>query len=228
MFWLRFHRGAEASTGRLHPDFLGVVAAQSQVVAADFDFDRIAERGETDQLHGRTDQQAHFEQTTALIGAEFDFANGASSADFQRGQGLGHHKSSDLLPGKGLDEDFIGQTSADAQAGVANLADQVALTAEELDFLFLAEAHLAQPMSQLRRGGQLLDAHGHAGIDMAQRAQERLRTRTIPVVARLLRWRLRLLHVWNVGQLRLSCKRELGIEGLQANPKLVSITNDSA
>ena len=212
----------------MHPDLLGIVTAQSQVIAADFDFDRIAERGETDQLHGRTDQQAHFEQTTALIGAEFDFANGAGSADFQRGQGLGGHKSSDLLPGKGLDEDFIGQTSADAQAGVANLTDQVGLAAEELDFLFLAESHFAQAMSQLRRGGQLLDAHGHAGIDMAQRAQERLGTRWIPIVARRLRWRLRLLHEWNVEQLRLSCKRELGIEGLQPIPKLVSISSDSA
>jgi hypothetical protein len=136
----------------LHPDLLGVVAAEGQVVAADFDFDWVAERGEANQLHGRADEQAHFEQTTALIGAEFDFANGAGSADFQRGQGLGGHKSSDLLPGKGLDEDFIGQTSADAQAGVANLTDQVGLAAEELDFLFLAEAHFAQAMSQFWRG----------------------------------------------------------------------------
>jgi len=180
------------------------------VVAAHLDFHWVAHRGEADQLHGSADEQAHFEEAAALVGTEFDFANGSGSADFQRGQGLGGHRSSDLLAGKGLDENFIGQASADAQAGVADLADQVAVTAEELDFLFLAKTHFAEAMGHLGRGGQLLDAHGDAGVDLAQRAEERLGTRTILVARRRLRLRLRLLHVWNVGQLRLSCKRELG------------------
>jgi hypothetical protein len=89
----------------------------------------------------------------------------------------------DFLLGERLDEDFFGQTGADAEAGVADLANDVGLAAEEFDFLFFAEAHFAEAMGDFRGGGKLLDAHGDASIDAAERAQERLGAVGLPVLS---------------------------------------------
>lgn len=66
-----------------------------------------------------------------------------------------------------FDDDLFGQTAADAQAGIANLADEIGLTAEEFDLLFFAKAHFAQAMGDFRSGRKLLDAHRDARLDLA-------------------------------------------------------------
>ncbi len=68
-----------------------------------------------------------------------------------------------------FDQDELGQLLADGQAGVANLANEIGLAGEQVDDLFFAKADLAQSILDLGRGAQLLDAHGHAGSDAAQR-----------------------------------------------------------
>jgi hypothetical protein len=101
--------------------------------------------------------------------------------------------SGDFLADQGLDDDFLGEAGADAQAGVANLADEIGLAAQEPDFLFFAKAEFAQAMGDVRGSGQLFDAHGHAGVDVGQGAQEGLGTLGVPL------WRLLLvqyLHGW--------------------------------
>ena len=108
--------------------------------------------------------------------------------------------------GKGLDQNLFGQSGADPQAGIANLANQAALAAQEPYFLLFAKAHLAQAVGHLRRSGQLFDAHGHARADTAQRAEEWLRTMPVILILR----RSRLFHSKNLGFLGLSCKKEEG------------------
>jgi hypothetical protein len=51
------------------------------MISTHFDFDRIAEWGETDQLHRCADEQAHFEQATATLRWHFDFGDFSSAAD---------------------------------------------------------------------------------------------------------------------------------------------------
>lgn len=69
--------------------------------------------------------------------------------------------SGDLFSRERFDQDLFGQLGADPQAGVADLADEAALAAEEFDFLFFAETHFSQAVGDLRRGRKLLDADGH-------------------------------------------------------------------
>ena len=76
--------------------------------------------------------------------------------------------------GNRFDHDFFRQPRADAESGIANLADQTALPTEQFDFLFLAKTHFPEAMGHFGRGGKLFDAHGHASFDLAQRTEERL------------------------------------------------------
>ncbi len=62
-------------------------------------------------------------------------------------------------------------------------------------------------MSHFRCGGQLFDAHSHARIDLAKRAQKRLGTNIVPLAR--LRWLLLLLHRLRLCHLRPSCKYSL-------------------
>jgi hypothetical protein len=58
------------------------------------------------------------------------------------------------VPGmKRLDENFFGKLRANAEADVANLADDVGLLGQETDFLFFAKAHLAKAMFYFGRRG---------------------------------------------------------------------------
>ena len=66
---------------------------------------------------------------------------------------------------------------------------------------------------------KLLDAHRHARVDTAQRAQKRLGTMSIPIARLRLRLRNRLLHALNLGQMRLSCKSDLGAPFI---PRIIS------
>ena len=74
-----------------------------------------------------------------------------------------------------FDPDGVGQFGADAQTNVADLADDVVVLAEKFDPLFLAEAHLAQPMRNFRRSGKLFDPAGRAHPHVAEWADETLR-----------------------------------------------------
>jgi hypothetical protein len=89
-----------------------------------------------------------------------------------------------------FDQDSLGQALADAQPGVAHLAYNAGLAAEEFDFLFFAEAHFAQAMGHLGRGGKLLDAHVNPGPHGAERTQERLGTHFLSIVV----WAMQLVH----------------------------------
>jgi hypothetical protein len=86
-----------------------------------------------------------------------------------------------------LDQDFFGEALADAESGVADLADNAGLAAEELDFLLFAEAHFAEAMSHFSRDGKLLNAHVRARPHAAERTQERLGTRLPGLVIGALR-----------------------------------------
>jgi hypothetical protein len=68
---------------------------------------------------------------------------------------------------KRFDENLFGQTGTDAKPGVADLANEIGVAAEKLDFLLLAKAHFPQSMSHFRGCGELLDPYGDAGIDAA-------------------------------------------------------------
>jgi hypothetical protein len=96
--------------------------------------------------------------------------------------------SGDFSPGDLLDQDFFRQPLADAQAGIADLAYQARLAAEELDLLFFAETHFAQAMRHLRRGGKLFNAHVRPRPHTAERAQERLGTRLPSLILGMLRF----------------------------------------
>jgi hypothetical protein len=67
---------------------------------------------------------------------------------------------------------LLGKAWADAEPGVANLANKTALTAQKLDFLLLAKSEFAKSMGDFRRGGKLFDANGRTRPNPAQRAQE--------------------------------------------------------
>lgn len=72
------------------------------------------------------------------------------------------------MRGNRLNHDGFGQLLGDAQAGVADLADEIGMTAHEPDTLFLAETHLPQPAADLGRRRKLLDANNGPGLHVAQ------------------------------------------------------------
>jgi hypothetical protein len=161
---------------RLENDLFRILAAEGQMVASNFDLDRIAERGKANELEAGANEEAHFLEAAAVFGREVDFGDGAATADLQGGQGLGGDGHlGDLLAGNLFDENFFGEPLANAKSGVADLADQAGLAAEELDFLFFAEAHFTEAMGDVGWSGKLFDAHIHARLDRAERAEERLR-----------------------------------------------------
>jgi len=67
-----------------------------------------------------------------------------------------------------LDQDGVGEFLADAEAGVADLADEIGLAAEKFDDLFFAETDFAQAHANFRSGGQLPDANDGAGFNFAE------------------------------------------------------------
>ena len=71
-----------------------------------------------------------------------------------------------------LDPDQIRELGAEAEARVADLADEIGIAAQELDALFFAEAQFAQTRGNFGRSGELLDAHGIASLHLAQRAEQ--------------------------------------------------------
>jgi len=71
-----------------------------------------------------------------------------------------------LLGNRGY-KDGVGQLFADAQAGIANLTDEIEIVAHKLDLLLFAQAHFPQAITHRRFGQQLFDANNGAGLDLA-------------------------------------------------------------
>jgi hypothetical protein len=96
------------------------------------------------------------------------------------------------------------QFFADTDAGVANLADDAGVVADELDALLLAKTHFAKPRLNFRRGGQFLDANNLTGLDATKRTNVRSGALAIQNFERL----LPLAHgVTSVGRLKAGFKK---------------------
>jgi hypothetical protein len=127
------------------------VFPQSEIVAADFDFNGIAHGRKADKLDLRSNEKSHFHEASAACGGNLDFGNCGLGADGAGGERLGGHGLSGFhLPWLCLDENGFGQFLTDTKARVANLADHVRLAADKLDPLFLAKAHFAEACPKFR------------------------------------------------------------------------------
>src|SRR4030095_5454832 len=73
-------------------NLLGLVFTDGEVVAANFDFDGIAQGCEADELDGSADQETHFQKPTALFRRDAHFRNGGGRTCRERGEGtvFGH------------------------------------------------------------------------------------------------------------------------------------------
>jgi hypothetical protein len=61
-------------------DLLGLAFPQGEIVTADFDFHRIAQRGEANKFDFGADQQTHFHQARAAGRRDFDFRDSGNDA----------------------------------------------------------------------------------------------------------------------------------------------------
>ncbi len=66
-----------------HKNLFRLMFAQAEIVTAHFDFDGVAERGKANELHGRADEQSHFEKASAVSRRNFDLSNDGGVADLQ-------------------------------------------------------------------------------------------------------------------------------------------------
>jgi hypothetical protein len=79
------------------------VFAQSEIVPAYFDFNRIAERRKTHQLHFGPNQQPHLHQTRTTFGRKLDFHHRRCASYANQGKGLkGRRSGHDLASGVGI------------------------------------------------------------------------------------------------------------------------------
>jgi hypothetical protein len=85
-----------------------------------------------------------------------------------------------------LDKDGIGEFGADAEARVADLADKIAVAAEEFDALFLEKAHFTKAAHDFLGGGELFDADDRTGLHATQRADGWMGTLALPDDLRIL------------------------------------------
>ena len=72
-----------------------------------------------------------------------------------------------------LPPDHVGVTD-DVVCHHIGVPHDVRRVADEADVLFLAQAHFAEPVGHLGRGGVFLDADGDPGLHMAQRTGVRV------------------------------------------------------
>lgn len=70
--------------------------------------------------------------------------------------------------GHALNHDVLGQLLGNPEARVADLANDVRRMADEPDVLVFAQAHLAQAIADIGRGGEFLDANCAARLHMAE------------------------------------------------------------
>ncbi len=108
-----------------------------------------------------------------------------------------------------FDPNLFSKLGADAQSSLANLANNIGMTAEEPNALFLAKAQFAEANGDFRGAGKLLDTDRHASADGAELKElRRRRIARFPTMFDLV------AHAQTkLGQLRLSCKRDLRMAG---------------
>ena len=82
---------------------------------------------------------------------------------------------SDLLRER-FNPDMLGQLRMKTNARLADLTDEMALAADELDALFLAKTHFTKANAHFWRSGKLFNANGNTRRHAAERAKQRLRT----------------------------------------------------
>jgi hypothetical protein len=61
-----------------------LVFPQCQIVAANFDFNRVAQRCKTHEFDFCAHQQSHFHQAGAALGWQLDFSHGGASPDAEQ------------------------------------------------------------------------------------------------------------------------------------------------
>src|SRR5882724_973826 len=70
----------------LNKDQFGFAPAQGEMISANFDFQRIAQRSKPNQFDRRPNQQSHLQQTGTMFGSDFDFGDCRKTADGEGGQ----------------------------------------------------------------------------------------------------------------------------------------------
>jgi hypothetical protein len=147
------------------------------MITANLYLDRITQRCKANQFHGSADEQAHFENASAMLGRDFDLRDGGRAACLKRGQRLSvrsHGLALAAAGGNRFYKNSLSYLCADAQARITYLANQVRLAAYQLDLLLLAKPEFTKTMRNLGRSRNLLNANGGAGDDAAERAKEGL------------------------------------------------------
>lgn len=66
----------------------------------------------------------------------------------------------------GLNHDGLGELLGDAEAGVADLTDEIGVAADEFDLLIFAKTHFAQTAADFGGGFQLLDTDSATGLHL--------------------------------------------------------------
>lgn len=163
----------ESPSSRTRDDvnLLGFVLAQGQMIASNFDLDRITKWRKPDQFNQGPHQQPHLHDSGTILWGDTDLGNGGDGTDRQGGQRLsgGTHGSRHKgFGGDWLDPDRISQLRADSQTDIAHLADDAGLLAKEFDALFLTKTHLPEPAGQFRRCRELLDPARRADANLTQ------------------------------------------------------------
>jgi len=156
------------ATGHFYKDLFRFMLAQREVVAADFDFHRVAERRKADELNGAADQQPISMRRGRLSGGSLISATVAvvPTATELSGWGASDINSSGVS-GNGSTKMALASFRS-GEPGIANLADDIGFAAQQFDALLLAEAKFTQPVAQFGRRHQFLDANGGPGLDPAQ------------------------------------------------------------
>jgi len=147
------------------------------MIPAHLYFDGITQRGEANQFHRGSHQQAHFENASAVFRRNVDLGNSGGAACLEGGQRLNIRSHGLFLAGAGknwLNENAIRYLAADSKPRVANLTNEVRLAAHQLDLLFFAKTKFAQAVCYFWRSGNLLNANSCAGNYAAERAEEGL------------------------------------------------------
>lgn len=121
--------GSAMSGGGFDQDVRGIHFSQGEVIAADLDLERVAERRGAHEGDGGAGDEAHFAKTQkggALFGELDDSGAGAHGEVGEPDGGGGHGKSGARGADK-LDDDLLRRALAEGDAGVADLAEESAL-----------------------------------------------------------------------------------------------------
>ena len=119
--------GGRPSVVTLHEDLFRFAFAEGEIVAANFYFDGVAERREADEFNTCADEKAHFHESGASGGRDFDFSDSGAGAKRARCERLwsGHGSSRLHLSWQRFDKNRFGQAPANPKACVADLTDNV-------------------------------------------------------------------------------------------------------